>query len=1266
MNFRLTALASLLPGRESAAASAAHPQQPDEAPQPQPDPSADSETPLSGLARLSDRVRHNPVTRTFRASNTTVTVLESTLSAAGSVANPAGDARFPRPPQRRPPQPAAAQAGEHPTSIENEHVMDVPEIAIGAHGAKLADASIARTTASLAAGDATRGALPVPKFMNPRAIRDTLRRLRNREANATAREWADTLDEHFMQPVIAVNRLFPVPANASREVADARQAAIDSLLDGLTLRRPRPAQADPTLPLTVDRLPQECVVPVADALAEASGGDPALAARILHRLQQPLDIGGLSGVSAIGDTSSTRDTAGTAENSGISGTSDASGTSGTSNTSNTSNTTTIRAAPAQHPSQAAPADLEQRAWRCAQNLAHARCAALEGLLRLQYGDSARHAERGNGMAARLVVYLQAAHKLRSMDADLGATPADLNDDAAYRMFIEDPYARHALLALDAARRLPPDAASVHDTGDCEIEAITAYRLWQMGFDESGPGSDLERAAQLLFDGGTTWVARGAERQARKDRALGPIDGAPPAQRFAQARARVGLAVHDVPRAFGRNRTPIDTSSLLGADTPFFDTTRGQYDSALIAAREALLDYSNEQLPCAATPGRMLTHALNAQRLQAWTDARPDVPAHAKPRELQKRRPESFALGRREARRMWDAARARVAGLRVEGDQRTQRNVERALRMFDDPQRRRRFVDDVTSSGFTLAALERCFNASGMAADHPVRAQPAQRNLQAAHDLLDNPGIAPLQRITTHNLREQHLALMAQNIPGTGFTSYDGNALGIDASAWGNLPARLLVSAGPIVTVLGGRDSMYSIGTAYEGGQMMFGTRSRVNGTLGAQGFVGATLDVAGVAGMAGAWAASSVGGYLAREESVVLRARRLAPTPATAELEAELWHKDSQQMVNAYWDAAEQAQTPDEFMQILAAGIADNERISLSSQNNNATTVTATPLTVGGVARANVPGANSPERVGAYAGVSSGVTLYSAADLKESGALASTIGATAVQGTLSASAGTQFAPRALMLGDGAGEVGSVSPGAKTLASAAVEATPFGRSSFVFAMRDNRGFVAEYTMQDRMFRNADDWARSVRANPAWLQGIGAQRLQQVIEQTQLESSGEFSFGERWVIADEYVPRLNQYLTLSNQLRARLDDASPPAPTRAERALIEARLRVLERKMQRTFEDPSAWRPLGLFGLREVSRSSSQGWKYGVRASHEQSRIGRSLTFWTPVSEPELESTGTAGGSVATRSLASEMNEAQKLAGAGAAGSAASSAGPGGGV
>ncbi len=255
--------------------------------------------------------------------------------------------------------------------------------------------------------------------------------------------------------------------------------------------------------------------------------------------------------------------------------------------------------------------------------------------------------------------------------------------------------------------------------------------------------------------------------------------------------------------------------------------------------------------------------------------------------------------------------------------------------------------------------------------------------------------------------------MAQNVPGTGFTSYDGNALGLDASAWGNLPAKLLVSAGPIVTVLGGRDSMYSIGTAYEGGQMIFGNRSRVNGALGAQGFVGAALDVAGVAGMAGGWASSGVGGSACVGAVGGVARGGSAPTPATAAHEAEVWHKDSRQMVNAYWDAAEQAQTPDEFMQILAAGIADNERISLSSQSNNATSVTATPLTVGGVARANVPGASSPDRVGVYAGVSSGVTLYSAADLKESGALASTIGATSVQGSLTASAGAQFAPRAM-------------------------------------------------------------------------------------------------------------------------------------------------------------------------------------------------------------------------------------------------------------
>ncbi|MFP3648089.1 hypothetical protein, partial [Paraburkholderia sp. SIMBA_054] len=114
----------------------------------------------------------------------------------------------------------------------------------------------------------------------------------------------------------------------------------------------------------------------------------ALAARILERLQQPLDIAS----NAPPDKSNAPDAT----------------------------------------------DLEPRTWRCAQNLAQARCAALEGLLRLQFGDSAPHAERGNSAAARLVVYLQAGHKLRSMDADLGATPTDLNDDATYRMFIDDP------------------------------------------------------------------------------------------------------------------------------------------------------------------------------------------------------------------------------------------------------------------------------------------------------------------------------------------------------------------------------------------------------------------------------------------------------------------------------------------------------------------------------------------------------------------------------------------------------------------------------------------------------------------------------------------------------------------------------------------------------------------------------------------------------------------------------------------------------------
>ncbi len=73
-------------------------------------------------------------------------------------------------------------------------------------------------------------------------------------------------------------------------------------------------------------------------------------------------------------------------------------------------------------------------------------------------------------------------------------------------------------------------------------------------------------------------------------------------------------------------------------------------------------------------------------------------------------------------------------------------------MFDDRERRRRFVDEMTDGGFTLATLERWFNASAMAADDAPLAEPTQRNLQAAHDLLDNLGTAPLEQIDAQSAR----------------------------------------------------------------------------------------------------------------------------------------------------------------------------------------------------------------------------------------------------------------------------------------------------------------------------------------------------------------------------------------------------------------------------------------------------------------------------------------------------------------------------------
>lgn len=1159
MNFRpMSWLSTLLPGSSAHASNLPSTQASTPASKPQ--AGAAPDTPLGGLAQVADKSRHNPVTRLFRTSTTTVTKLESTKVSAGGLTNPLADPSLPRSPRRTPlPEPSPPARDD---------------VRMGRQGSRLGSGSVDRASAHLGTGGTASRSVPVPKFMSPRAIKSFLTSARQRRLSAEARAWADDLDTHFDTPTLAVGALFPPPDSKDPQALADHGQALNALLDGLTLRRPRPAQADPALAPMVERLPRDCAMPLANALAQASGGDARTAAQILARLQEPLDI--------------------------------------------------------DDPRTSVPNEvIEEKAWQCAQDLAHTRCASLDALLRLQFGAAQADGERGNGKSARLVVYLQAGHKLRTLEKNLGATPAALNSDRTRDRLLGDTRARQATLALTAARQLPRASAGAHDIGACTPEQITAYRTWQWGFDESGRGSPLEKASHLLYEGGTTWVELGAKRQALKDRAMGSVDGAPPAQRMARAKARVALAAHDVPRAFSKQRTPYRTmSTMLGADVPFFDTLRGQYDTALIDVRTGLLEYSRQQMPRATNPATLMNMALNVGRLDAWHAARPEVPTDAAPRELQKRRPESFSIGRREARRMWQDARASVESLRTGANDAL---IQQTLDLFDNPAHRDAFVNEMThgaasddaKTGFTLAALGRWTTASGMHQDDPARAAPLREKLDAARGLTTQPGIAPLERISTENLRDQQHELMQQNVLGTIYTSYDGGMLGLDANLWANLPAKVrLTSVGPILAAMGGRDAVYAVGTAYDGGQMQFGTRNRLNTSLGAQGFLGIGGEIGKVKGIAGAVASASVNGAVSREDTVVLRAHRASATRLGHAPDADQWRDDSSEMVDAYWDAIEQSSSAESFMQKLAEFTADNPRISLSSQTYGATTVTATP-TAGVAVRANVDDSpDAPNRVGLYVNAGLNTTLFAGGNRTETGEFSNVVDSTVFQNTVTAGAGAQFAPRLIHDGDGHGDVKSVSAASKTLAAASTEFARVGRSGFIYLTRDNRGFVPEFMLRDVMYRNPDDWGHAIRANPAWVDGVGPQRLEQVIGEAQDEASGEFAFGERWIIKEERVPKLNHYLTLSNQLNAQRDNTA----SRRERAAVDAKLHALEMKMRDELNDPHAWRPLGLYGLRETTRSSSQGWKYGVRASHEQTQSGIGLTMWAPVTPRQAASPG----------------------------------------
>ncbi|MFM0170870.1 hypothetical protein [Paraburkholderia sediminicola] len=1142
-----------------AAASRATPRQPQDGP--------DGDT-VGRLKRIGDRLASNPATRLFRVANTTTVKLESTTSSAGTLANPTADSEFPRPLRKQ------------PVNLDKAPVGD--EIRIGPGGRVMGTSSVQRVTTQLVTRGDERAGVPGLKLFSPYVVREQLRRTRHRKLTAEARQWADNVALHVSRPTATVRELFPIPDNDDPRVQSQHNADFKRLIDRLTTPRPRPLHASEALPARVEPLPPGCALPVATALADASGGDLALANRILDRLQLPLDIN------------------------------------------------------AEEPDETR-SDLEERTWQCAQQLAHVKTSALEGLLRLQFGEAAPDAERGVGQAARLIVYLQAGHMLRTLDEDLNAQPHSLNDRRAHDRNVNDLAARQAMQALTAARHLPPNPADAWDIGDCEPEEITSYRTWQMGFVENGPGSPLDKASKLLFEGCTDWVERGAKRQALVDRTQGTIAGAPPGQRLKIMRARAELAIKDTPVALLGKGTPYRSmDNMLGADVSFYDTTRGAYDRALIEVRSGVLAHSRDTLGEAATTGTMLARALNIERLGAWEKARPTVPYDAKPRELRIRRPQSYTISERKAGRMWDDARAHVEALST----REPNNAiaRRTLAVFDDPQKRDAFVKEMrhgapgddAKNGFTLRALERWMTESGIDQYSPELAEPLHERIAQARLLTKQPGVAPLVEITAANIRKQQIKMTETNVYGTVYSFYDGGTVGVDTSLWASpkTPFKGLLSVGPIGVATLSNEVVYAAGSAYNGGQIQYGRRRRLTTSIGAQGFAGFAGKVGSRRGIAGLTGSATASAALSREETAVIRTQRGSAARLGRTPDPDDSRKHTREMITALWDAAAltaEGGSHEEFMHVWAERVAGNPRISLVMQTNGGTTLSTTPVTLGAAVRANIENeAPAPNRFGVFA--NGGATgLFVSGNRTEIGSQNNQVNSTSVQMNATVSAGAQFAPRAITAGDGTGEIKSVNPASKTVLSGSVDFARVGRTGLIYLSSDARGLMPESSLRDVMYTNPDDFVHNIRNNPSWQAAIGPARLQQFFEEILQESSGEFSFGERWVIKPDRLPALNHYITMCHIWRDKKDKAQ----NGRERRECDAKIAALELLLRAGLDDPSAWQPMGLYTFRTTSRSSSQGSKWGARASHDATWSGTNLTKWEPAAPPAPEEGAQSG-------------------------------------
>ncbi|BBO59436.1 hypothetical protein [Mycoavidus sp. B2-EB] len=849
-------------------------------------------------------------------------------------------------------------------------------------------------------------------------------------------------------------------------------------------------------------------VPLLRALAQVTHGDLDLALEVLVRLGRPLDIG-------------------------------------------------------MHGPASGKAQINEYAWRCAQQLAYERGPALEALLKLQEIDPA---QATLSKATRLTVYLQAAYKLRTLEPALSARAEALDFEVEARGGIKarlkaKPEAQQALAALKVARlaaltaksfpEKPLNLAALEENKALKTEEIAAYWTWGQGFEENQPDSLLARSVSRLLKAGKAWVTRGQVRAVLQHK----IDQAPNWS-LARLLARAELFMDDMPRAFNQKKTPYRPT-----EHGFDDVLKGIYGETIRTLHSQLCSYGEKLLEGKRNAeGRAETESIVAklkQRIE-WSEPAQNEAVYALAHErlsldeLKEIAKSFLAAGASEARDGWQLHAGVITTLLKQAEQ-----------------------------------------------------QAGVLNLK------------PLHEINPKTLQAFQLSYINQN-NGSRFEECDGGRVGLGLSV--ALKTHGVASVSLFARRTYGAEVAHAMSLSDAGLQLEFGKRQRKTIAVRGGAFFGARCKLGVAKIIFGSGATVGMNYQTGEAEHATLHALKSSGTQGAD----GAWRDTAEKMVKNYWNAIDAAQSHAEneqqaFLNALARANFDDPNILLGNRNKSNMQVDLFITGSLGVYFALNPQSDSPASIGLAAEVTAKATPYSAGrealangvvqgHQKRAGQAAAILVDTS--GRLLPGVSIPVETEAIKEVGPSGLLARLRRIHAKLNTKKIVAER-GRHGMLHVMHNPQGIEPKFTFIDETFANGSHFKKMLDQDSRW-NHLYAAKLNNFIDSTPNEKETKLLFGVRWQLKDEpdLMHRMNAYTHEITQLRR----VEQQITNKAEKRTIKERIEELQSRVDGLFADPASWKPYGLFKAREAKQGSSDGWKYIGWATHEHERTSVSDVEW----------------------------------------------------